>query len=115
MRCEREETSQYAGMCWSAAARCEGSLGNTPAEAWDLVRAGRQYLSAETKSAAIGCPSAGSEYLQVLRNINKTPSGYYKIRKLKNYVFLIIRHQNILVCVLHIDQLYIVHSLENCH
>lgn len=64
LRCEREETSQYAGMCWSAAARCEGSLGNTPAEAWDLVRAGRQYLSAETKSAAIGCPSAGSEYLQ---------------------------------------------------
>ncbi|XP_047107418.1 40-kDa huntingtin-associated protein [Schistocerca piceifrons] len=64
LRCEREELPQYAGLCWAAAARCEGSLGNNPAEAWALVRAARQFLSAETKAASLGCTGPGADYLQ---------------------------------------------------
>nr|CAD7405926.1 unnamed protein product [Timema cristinae] len=65
VQCEREELPQYAGLCWIAAARCEGSLGNSPGEAWDLVRGARQFLVAETSSRALGCPSPGGENLQL--------------------------------------------------
>ncbi|XP_063240267.1 40-kDa huntingtin-associated protein-like [Bacillus rossius redtenbacheri] len=63
-RCEREDLPQYAGLCWIAAARCEGSLGNAPGEAWDLLRAGRKFLEAEAGGEALGCPRPGGEHLQ---------------------------------------------------
>ncbi|GLH06574.1 Factor VIII intron 22 protein [Gryllus bimaculatus] len=68
VRCENDELPQYAGLCWMAAARCEGSLGNSPGEAWDLVRAGRQFMKAEVKGAKLGCPSPGGEHLQAAIN-----------------------------------------------
>ena len=58
---------QYAGMCWTAAARCENSLGNVSGEAWNLLRAGRQYLKAEISSYKLGCPSPGGEHVQVYK------------------------------------------------
>ncbi|XP_067005210.1 40-kDa huntingtin-associated protein [Anabrus simplex] len=64
LRCERDELPQYAGLCWMAAARCEGSLSNNPGEAWDLVRGARQFMAAEVKGARLGCPSPGGEHLQ---------------------------------------------------
>lgn len=66
VQCEREELPQYAGLCWTAAARCENSLGNASGEAWDLVRAGRQFLTAEISAKDLGCPSPGGEHVQVL-------------------------------------------------
>lgn len=66
VQCEREELPQYAGLCWTAAARCENSLGNASGEAWDLVRAGRQFLTAEIGAKDLGCPSPGGEHVQVL-------------------------------------------------
>lgn len=66
LQCEREELPQYAGLCWIAAARCESSLGNASGEAWDLVRAGRQFLRAEICGKNLGCPSPGGEHVQVL-------------------------------------------------
>jgi len=64
VQCEREELPQYAGLCWTAAARCENSLGNASGEAWDLVRAGRQFLTAEISAKDLGCPSPGGEHVQ---------------------------------------------------
>ncbi|PSN37779.1 Factor VIII intron 22 protein [Blattella germanica] len=64
LQCERDDIPQYAGMCWSASARCENSLGNTSGEAWNLLRAGRQYLKAETIAYSLGCPSPGGEHVQ---------------------------------------------------
>ncbi|KAJ4442952.1 40-kDa huntingtin-associated protein [Periplaneta americana] len=64
IQCEREELPQYAGLCWVAAARCESSLGNASGEAWNLVRAGRQFLTAEITSKDLGCPSPGGEHVQ---------------------------------------------------
>lgn len=56
----------YAGLCWIAAARCEGSLGNIPGESNCLIRSARQFLNAELKDARLGCTSPSSENLQVL-------------------------------------------------
>lgn len=67
VQCEREELPQYAGLCWVAAARCESSLGNAPGEAWDVVRAGRQFLTAEISAKDLGCPSPGGEHVQVVK------------------------------------------------
>ncbi|KAJ9589462.1 hypothetical protein L9F63_017323 [Diploptera punctata] len=64
LQCERDEVPQYAGMCWTAAARCENSLGNVSGEAWNLLRAGRQYLKAEISAYNLGCPSPGGEHVQ---------------------------------------------------
>jgi hypothetical protein len=66
LQCEREELPQYAGLCWVAAARCESSLGNGSGEAWDVVRAGRQFLTAEISAKDLGCPSPGGEHVQVI-------------------------------------------------
>ena len=65
LQCERDEVPQYAGLCWTAAARCENSLGNVSGEAWNLLRAGRQYLKAEISAYNLGCPSPGGENVQV--------------------------------------------------
>lgn len=54
----------YAGLCWIAAARCEGSLGNIPGETSCLVRSARQFLSAEVKDKSLGCSSPSNENLQ---------------------------------------------------
>jgi hypothetical protein len=67
VQCEREELPQYAGLCWVAAARCESSLGNGSGEAWDVVRAGRQFLTAEISAKDLGCPSPGGEHVQVIK------------------------------------------------
>ncbi|XP_020706162.1 40-kDa huntingtin-associated protein-like isoform X2 [Athalia rosae] len=63
-QCEQKELWQYAGLCWLAAARCQGTLGNATAEASLLARAGRQFLTAEKKNCVIGCPSPGQENIQ---------------------------------------------------
>ena len=66
VQCERDELPQYAGQCWLAAARCQGSLGHTANEAWDLTRAGRRFLEAECHQATLGCPGPASvDHLQV--------------------------------------------------
>lgn len=78
LQCEHEELPQYAGLCWIAAARCESSLGNASGEAWDLVRAGRQFLRAEICAKDLGCPSPGGEHVQVL-NICILLQHYFRI------------------------------------
>lgn len=55
----------YAGLCWIAAARCEGSLKNSPGETSCLIRSARQFLSAEEKNSNLGCISPSGENLQV--------------------------------------------------
>lgn len=69
-QCEQKELWQYAGLCWLAAARCQGTLGNATTEAGLLARAGRQFLTAEKKNSMIGCPSPGQENVQVIRCAN---------------------------------------------
>lgn len=64
-RCEDVEMPVYAGLCWIAAARCEGSLGNIPGESNCLIRSARQFLSAELKDQHLGCISPSNENLQV--------------------------------------------------
>ncbi|XP_018326483.1 factor VIII intron 22 protein isoform X2 [Agrilus planipennis] len=63
-QCEHLELQPYAGLCWIAAARCEGSLGNVPGELSHLVRSARNFLSAELKNSKLGCPSSSNENLQ---------------------------------------------------
>ncbi|XP_012273589.1 factor VIII intron 22 protein [Orussus abietinus] len=63
-QCEQKELWQYAGLCWLAAARCQGTLGNGPSEINLLTKAGRQFLISEKKNCDIGCPSMGQEDLQ---------------------------------------------------
>lgn len=48
-----------------AAARCQGTLENASSEINLLVKAGRQFLTAEKKDNDIGCPSIGQEDIQV--------------------------------------------------
>lgn len=64
-QCEDVEMPVYAGLCWIAAARCEGSLGNIPGESTCLVRSARQFLCAEFKDKHLGCTSPSNENLQV--------------------------------------------------
>ncbi|XP_043273747.1 40-kDa huntingtin-associated protein-like [Venturia canescens] len=64
IQCEQEELWQYAGLSWLAVARCYRTLGNTSAEINELMKAGRQFLTAEEKNNRIGCPSVGQENLQ---------------------------------------------------
>lgn len=63
--CEQRELWQYAGLCYLAAARCQGILENSSSEINLLVKAGRQFLTAEKKNNDIGCPSIGQENIQV--------------------------------------------------
>lgn len=63
--CEDVEMPVYAGLCWIAAARCEGSLGNLPGESNCLIRSARQFLTAELKDHQLGCISPSNENLQV--------------------------------------------------
>ncbi|XP_020292857.1 factor VIII intron 22 protein-like [Pseudomyrmex gracilis] len=62
--CEQRELWQYAGLCYLAAARCQGILENSSSEINLLVKAGRQFLTAEKKNNDIGCPSIGQENIQ---------------------------------------------------
>ncbi|KAF2899476.1 hypothetical protein ILUMI_06689 [Ignelater luminosus] len=62
--CENIEMPSYAGMCWIAAARCEGSLGNIPGETSCLVRSARNFVLAEVKNKSLGCQSVSDENLQ---------------------------------------------------
>lgn len=64
-KCETMNLQPQAGMCWLAAARCEGSLGNTLGEAGSILRAGNQFLAAEKKQHQLGCDSLGREHMQV--------------------------------------------------
>lgn len=59
----------YAGLCWIAAARCEGSLKNIPGETACLTRAATQFLSAENEYNNLGCHSPSNENLQVTFSI----------------------------------------------
>lgn len=65
LQCEMSELLSYAGLCWIAAARCEGSLGNAPSEVNCLLRAARQFVKAEYRDKTLGCPSPANEHLQV--------------------------------------------------
>ncbi|XP_066586026.1 40-kDa huntingtin-associated protein [Prorops nasuta] len=62
--CEQQELWQYAGLCWLAAARCQGTLKNVVLEMNLLLSAGRTFLKADKKQNDIGCPSLGQENLQ---------------------------------------------------
>ncbi|KAK4873930.1 hypothetical protein RN001_013290 [Aquatica leii] len=62
--CENIEMPSYAGMCWIAAARCEGSLGNIPGETTCLIRSARNFMSAQIKNKSLGCHSVATENLQ---------------------------------------------------
>lgn len=76
LQCEMSELLSYAGLCWIAAARCEGSLGNAPSEVNCLLRAARQFVKAEYRDKTLGCPSPANEHLQV--NIcTNIPSSLY--------------------------------------
>ncbi|KAF7405403.1 hypothetical protein HZH66_004309 [Vespula vulgaris] len=61
VECEQKELWQYAGLCYLAAARCHGTLKNASSEINLLIKAGRQFLTAEKKNNDIGCPSLGQE------------------------------------------------------
>lgn len=67
-QCENAEMPSYAGLCWIAAARCEGSLGNIPGETCCLLRSARQFLSAEVNDNRLGSPSPFQENLQAALN-----------------------------------------------
>ncbi|XP_022916708.1 40-kDa huntingtin-associated protein [Onthophagus taurus] len=80
--CQNEELPSYAGLSYIAAARCEGSLGNISGETWSLMKAGRQFLSAELNNKKLECPSICNENLQAAiscfthassRNSEKSP------------------------------------------
>ncbi|KAF5270740.1 hypothetical protein FQA39_LY01478 [Lamprigera yunnana] len=62
--CENVEMPSYAGICWIAAARCEGTLGNTPGETSCLIRSARNFMSAQVKNKSLGCHSVATENLQ---------------------------------------------------
>ncbi|XP_058805178.1 40-kDa huntingtin-associated protein-like [Phymastichus coffea] len=66
--CERIELHQYAGWCWLAAARCQGTVGNVVYEINLLTRAGRQFMMANKKRHKIGCLSIGGEDSQAAIN-----------------------------------------------
>ncbi|XP_018568149.1 factor VIII intron 22 protein-like [Anoplophora glabripennis] len=63
-QCETLELPAYAGLCWIAAARCEGSLSNNTGETSCLVQSGRQFLKAEENDFNLGCSSVSGENLQ---------------------------------------------------
>ena len=53
----QQESSQYAGFCCLAQARCEHSLGNGAGEAQALTEAARAFLESEHNSREIHSPS----------------------------------------------------------
>nr|CAH7760628.1 unnamed protein product [Callosobruchus chinensis] len=63
-QCEHLELPAYAGLCWIAAARCEGSLLNNIGETSSLVQSARQFFKAEENDFNLGCTSVSGEYLQ---------------------------------------------------
>lgn len=63
-QCESLELPVYAGLCWIAAARCEGSLTNLTGETSCLVKSARQFLKAEENDFCLGCHSPSTENLQ---------------------------------------------------
>lgn len=65
--CENSDMPAYAGLCWIAAARCEGSIKNIPGETSCLTRAARQFLSAEQKYKSLDCSSPSIENLLVIK------------------------------------------------
>ncbi|KAJ8688349.1 hypothetical protein QAD02_024150 [Eretmocerus hayati] len=52
--CEHKELHRYAGTCWLAAARCQGTIGNSIPEINLLMKAGREFLLANKKRQNIG-------------------------------------------------------------
>lgn len=68
--CESLELPAYAGLCWIAVARCEGSLLNSTEETACLLNSGRQFMRAETNDFNLGCHSVSGEYLQVYFFLN---------------------------------------------
>ncbi|CAG9817589.1 unnamed protein product [Phaedon cochleariae] len=63
-QCETQELPQYAGLCWIAAARCEGSLLNNTGETSCLVQSARQLFKAEERDISMGCKNVPGEYFQ---------------------------------------------------
>ncbi|CAH0385242.1 unnamed protein product [Bemisia tabaci] len=63
-RCKDDELPQYAGLCWMAVAKCEGSLENRTEEAAALINASNQFLVAEEKLLTCHCVSPNLEHLQ---------------------------------------------------
>lgn len=64
-QCENQELPAYAGICWIAAARCEGSLQNNTEETSCLVNSARQFFKAEENDFNLGCRTVCGEYLHV--------------------------------------------------
>lgn len=63
-QCESQDLPQYAALSWTAAARCEGTLGNAVNETSYLLCSARQFLKAEEENVNIGCTSVSTEHLQ---------------------------------------------------
>ncbi|CAG9831789.1 unnamed protein product [Diabrotica balteata] len=63
-QCESLELPVYAGLCWIAAARCEGSLLNNTGETSCLIHSARQLMKAEEIDREICCETVYGEYLQ---------------------------------------------------
>lgn len=74
--CENAEMPSYAGLCWIAAARCEGSLGNIPGETSCLTRSARQFLTAEEQNTSLGCPSPNENLQAALSCYSHAASRY---------------------------------------
>lgn len=70
VECEQKELWQYAGLCWLAAARCQGTLGNVLTEINFLTKAGRSFIVAKNKNNHSGCSYSGQENLQVIKKCN---------------------------------------------
>lgn len=63
-QCESNDLPAYAGLCWIAAARCEGSLLNIPGETGCLLRSARQFLNAQQNDYNLGTTTTVSDNLQ---------------------------------------------------
>lgn len=63
-QCESQDLPEYAAINWIAAARCEGTLGNTIGETSYLLRAARQFLKAEKQDVDIGGIRVPTDNLQ---------------------------------------------------
>ncbi|KAJ8975038.1 hypothetical protein NQ317_008978 [Molorchus minor] len=63
-QCEINELPAYAGLCWIAAARCEGSLSNNTRRDYLLNTLCEQFLKAEETDYQLGCSGVSGENLQ---------------------------------------------------
>ncbi|KAK9888208.1 hypothetical protein WA026_000476 [Henosepilachna vigintioctopunctata] len=75
---ENSGLHSYAGLCWTAAAKCENSLGNATGEVTDLVKSARQYASAEENNVRVGSVRFGFDNLQASLNSYSSAAAKYE-------------------------------------